>query len=686
MLKSSPGAELQALKQQQTFKKQELRTVEQTEVLQAGHQSEAWRASMIEKKRSLIVELDSLRRQISAAETEAASMATFSHIQQPISLQPSIPHTVYPVMAPTPFPSLMMYPPPFDAYPGARNSQFLVSHENQGTVPQSPPGSSSRRSHAIEIKPPPRDELKKQIASALDPKSPTYEPVAKADIAKNSPSPAKRSGSPWHPHEVLSQKASLSSIDTTDFFPTNTHEHSTTRIAPQTTNAAVPSTPEKSWPASPWNPQSRGDSSTRSGAMPSWSETLTQKPSISSIGHVTLNQTLSKGQERTTATACEAMKSSLTGPGTGSRQAFAQRTSNDENWFIASNPVNHVPYTYQEGYQAGYDHVGLPDSFEVLQGFVQGMLHSMEDSKKGRIINHSTLNFPSGGFTANRSASLQGLISTAHDSAVSMTFQRNDSTKVAQGNARSANTNTVLSGPPRDLRYSSQGPGNALEVPISYTLCNETTREYSDKIGSGFRHVAMPVALSSRSNGTSVSMQRYYPTPKEYVPETYNGDMPPFARPATSQRLSGLDGAMDEFLAQPQARPHSQQPLIESVRDGSCFRPSSSSKGKQRAYSPPRLDSEKGKESKVSSPIKVSPKKVGEQHSPAKAKLEHVTNKFRRTKKDDPRNMSPEEKREHSRKWRTRFQKIKVDELKEIDDYVRNNPRKTSDGSANQRG
>jgi hypothetical protein len=659
--------------------------VEQTEVLQASHQSEAWRASMIEKKRSLIVELDSLRRQISTAEADTAPMAAFPHIQQPISLHSSIPQTMYPVMAPAPFPSLMMYPPPSDTYQGVRSSQFLVSLENQITLPQSPPGSASRRSHAIEIKPPPRDEPKKQIASALDPKSPTYEPVTKADIAKNAPSPAKCSGSPWHPQEVLSQKASLSSIDTTDFFPTNTHEHSTTRIAPQTTNAAVPSTPEKPWPASPWNPQSRGDSSTRSGAMPSWSETLTQKASISSSGHAMSNQTLSKSEERITTTACETTKSSLVGPGTDSRQSFTQRTNNDENWFIASNPVKHVPSTYQEGYQAGYDHVGLPDSFEVLQGFVQGMLHSMEDSKKGRIINHSMRNFPSGGSTTSRSASLRGLISTPQDSAVSMTFQRNDATKVAQGNIRPANTNTVLSGPPRDPGYSSQGQGSALEVPVSYTLCNETARDCSDKMSSGFRHVAMPVALGNRSNGTSV-LQRYYPTPKEYLPGTYSGNAPPFARPATSQRLSGLDGAMDEFQAQPQAQSRSQQPMMESVRDGSCFRPSSSGKGKQRPYSPPRLDSGKGKEPEVSSPLKASPKKAGEQHSPAKAKLEHVTNKFRRTKKDDPRNMSPEEKREHSRKWRTRFQKIKADELKEIDDYVRNNPRKTSDGAANQRG
>jgi hypothetical protein len=44
------GLDLTTLKAQQALKKQELRTVEQTEVLQAGHQSEAWRAGMIEKK------------------------------------------------------------------------------------------------------------------------------------------------------------------------------------------------------------------------------------------------------------------------------------------------------------------------------------------------------------------------------------------------------------------------------------------------------------------------------------------------------------------------------------------------------------------------------------------------------------------------------------------------------------
>jgi hypothetical protein len=695
-------------------------------VLQAGHQSEAWRASMIEKKRSLIVELDSLRRQISAAEADATPLAIVPQIQQTIpqstfplqpsipqvdstfSIQPSIPQAVYPILAPSPFPSLMMYPPPFDTYQGAHSSQFLASHDSQVRVPQSPPGSASRRSHAIEIKPPPRDEPKKQPVSALDPKSPTYEPVTKAVIAKDlAPPPrVKRAESPWRSHEFLSQKASSSSIDTTDFFPTNTHEHSTTRLASQgkPTNVAVPSTPEKSWPASPWNPQSRGDSSTRSrsGAMPSWSETLAQKPFVSSTAYTLSKPMTSKSQERITTTANEALKSSISGPDTESRQSSDQRTGTDENWFITSNMINHVPSTYQEGYQAGYDHVGLPDSFEVLQGFIQGMLHSMEDSKKGRVINRSTRNLSSAGFTGNRSASLRGLMSgsTQHDSAVSLTFHRNDSANAAQENLRLPNTSSMLSGIRRDPGYSSQGPRDALDVPISYTTFIETASEsrptdpssalypdtgYPDKTRSGFRHLAMPVTLNSRSNGTPVSMQRYYPAPKDHVPGTYSGDMPPFARPTTSQRLSGLDGAMDDLL---QAQSHSHQSIAESlIRDASCFRPSTSEKGKQKStYSPPRRESAKGKESDVSSPVNASPKKAGEQHSPAKAKLEHVTNKFRRTKKDDPRNMSPEEKREHSRKWRNRFQKIKADELKEINDYVRNNPRKMGDGPADQRG
>lgn len=759
------GLDLQVLKQQQTFKKQELRTVEQTEVLQASHQSDAWRAGMIEKKRALIVELDLLRRQISAAEAEAAKDSFTSSIvpatatvpqAAPLApfvpqLQQPLPQAMYPILAPSPFPSLMMYQPPFGTYQGneapqiGRNGQFVASStENQITVPQSP-GSSSRRSHAIEIKPP-RDELRKQITSALDPKSPTYEPVTKVDIAKElappTPSPAKHS-SPWHSREVLSQEASLSSIDTTDFFPTNTHEHSSTRIAPQTKNAAAPSTPEKPWPASPWNPRSNDNSSNRSGAiMPSWSEALVKQPSSSSIGHAMPNQSSANGQERASFIASEALKATHHGPDTGLRQSSNERPNTVDNWFIASNPVNHVPSTYQEGYQAGYDHMGLPDSHEVLQGFIQGMLQSIEDGKKGRISNHSTRNFPSAGSTT-RSASLRGFLSSSaqHDSAVSMTFHRRDSANVAQENMRSAKANAMVAGPLHDSAYSPQG--SVREPPISYTFCNEAAREprprnassamypgtaeISDKIGSGYRHVAVPVAendldrknqdkgilsradsslssmayprqfsgnqLGNRGYGTPISMQRYYPTPKEYAPGSFSADVAPFARLAANQRLSGLDGAMDDLAGvvlnthlNEQSQPQ-QTPTESVITDASCFKQSSSSKGKQKAtYSPPKSVTGKGKEPVVSPPVNPSgsPKKTTE-HSPAKAKLEQVTNKFRRSRKDDPRNLSPEEKEKHSKMWRKRFQKIKNDELRDINDYVRDNPRKTNDGPANQR-
>ncbi|KAF2706671.1 hypothetical protein K504DRAFT_385531, partial [Pleomassaria siparia CBS 279.74] len=764
------GLDLQTLKQQQTFKKQELRIVEQTEVLQASQQNEAWRTTMIEKKRNLIVELDTLRRQISAAEANipkdnfassvdsaTAPLATFvPQLQQPIS------QAVYPMLAPNTFPPLLMYPSPFAGYHGVeatqleRNARFLASNENKMTAPQSP-NSANRRSHAIEIKPP-RDEPKKPIPSALDPKSPTYEPATKADTMKElappTPSPAKQST--WRSsREVLSQKVSLSSIDTTDFFPTNTHEHSSTRMAPQIKNAkqrentvAVPSTPEKAWPASPWNPSS----SRSSAAMPLWTETLAKRPSNSSIGAVRANQAVVKSQDRTSLTPHEVLQATFTGSGADSRQSTNHRTGTDENWLICSNKINHVPSTYQEGYQAGYDHVGLPDSYEVLQGFIQGMLQSIEDDKNSRSSNQPTRNLPSAGFTA-RSASLRGLMSssTPHDSAVSMSFHRNDSGSVAQENVRSTKPSIMLSNNRRDGAYSPQG--SVLDAPISYTLCNETAnaREsrprhpssamypgsagVSDKISLGYRHVAMPTAenhvdlknpetgvlsradssfsgmvfprqfsgnqLGNRGYGTPISMQRYYPTPKEYGPGGLekSAHASSHVRPAPNQRLSGLDGAMDDLAGLvvdtrldelPQRPRQQQQPpsTTESVvTEASCFRPSSSSKGKQKAtYSPPKLVSAKGREAVVSSPTNPpgSCKKSGE-HSPAKVKLEQVTNKFRRSRKNEPRNMSPEEKTAHTNKWRTRFRGIRADEMKDKYEWIQNNPRKTNDGSANQR-
>ncbi|KAG9186716.1 hypothetical protein G6011_09824 [Alternaria panax] len=308
------GLDLATLKTQQALKKQELRTVEQTEVLQAGQQSEAWRAGMIEKKRCLIVELDGLRKQIAAFESEgsAAQHGAFpgangigSAPMPPFGpqYQPGFAPPMYPFAAP--YSSVPMFQPqpqtfgPFSSFSAVESTPFIPASTNP---PHSPPGSASRRSRAIEIKPPPPEETKR--GSALNPKSPTYEPATKSNIAQSAipptPSPEKRS--PWraqqqpgqdkHDRRASSQKHSLSSVDTMDFFPTNTHEHSSTRVAPQANeteqssdeNTAVPTTPEKHWPASPWN---EGDSGRSRGNDPapkltSWPEAFGKQPCTTS--------------------------------------------------------------------------------------------------------------------------------------------------------------------------------------------------------------------------------------------------------------------------------------------------------------------------------------------------------------------------------------------------------------------
>jgi hypothetical protein len=113
-------------------------------------------------------------------------------------------------------------------------------------------------------------------------------------------------------------------------------------------------------------------------------------------------------------------------------------------------------------------------------------------------------------------------------------------------------------------------------------------------------------------------------------------------------------------------------PVEYEESNASCFLPSSS-KGKQKATSSPTRNTGAEQDMVASSPVNPpsSPKKSGEQ-SPAKAKLEQVTNKFRRSKKDDPRTMSPDERSARSKKWRERFQQLKRTEADEVEAYRRN--------------
>ncbi|KAL5116737.1 hypothetical protein ACEQ8H_005349 [Pleosporales sp. CAS-2024a] len=759
------GLDLPTLKAQQSLKKQELRTVEQTEVLQGSQQSDSWRANMIEKKRGLIVELDALRKSIAALENENSaaqpnSSSTVPAGTLPVSaplptfvpqMQQPIPPAMYPFPGANACPSMMMYPPPYNtysSYPPPEPTPFMAPPLN----PPHSPGSASRRSHAIAIKPPQEAATK----TSLNPKSPTYEPSAKLNAFQSAmpptPSPPKKSS--WRTREEpqsaevqqpLSQKPSFSSIDTTDFFPTNTHEHSSTRLAPrpfepkQTPNgkAAVPSTPEKYWPASPWNEGGSGRSKKNEATskLTSWPEAFGKQQSSSSLRQTAAGNPSVKVLGKAPVMASFASNATSSN-NTGTRADPDQRTSVDENLPFSRRAVAHLPSTYQEGYQAGYDHIGMPDNPDVLQGYVQGLLHFLEDeSKQGRLSTLARATFAHE--IEPRTPSLRGLVagSLPHDSAVSMTFNRNTAQSAAFENVR-ATKDSLPASLYRDATYSSQGSVkdahssyaflseaayvprqrhvSTMQHPVSASLFsdglanggqgaymageNEAAKPSQDKGSVGRADVShingsigrqfTGTQIQNRGYGTPLSSQRFYPTPKEMSPNGTGGEGVAGMRPFADHRLSGLDGAMDDLAGIVMETSLEGRPIATSSRSmeahgvvvddegeeatASCFRPSSG-KGKQKTAASPRSVPSNGQDKGVASPnAPSSPKKSGE-HSPAKAKLEQVTNKFRRNKKDDPRTMSPEDKAKRSDKWRKRFQAIKKEEMGEIEEHRRNN-------------
>jgi hypothetical protein len=523
-----------------------------------------------------------------------------------------------------------------------------------------------------------------------------------------------------------------------DFFPTNTHEHSSTRVAPQAKetepssneNTAVPSTPEKHWPASPWN---EGDSGRFRNNDPvpkltSWPEAFGKQPSQASMQQAASEQPLSTKMEQAPALGIKtstSASSSIMAPRTNSDQ----RTDTDENWPFNGKPVTHVPSTYQEGYQAGYDHVGIPDSPEVLQGYIQGLLHFLTDESKKRQAEYQR-------GIDSRTPSLRGLVagSLPHDSAVGMTLNHNNTNR-GQENVRLAKGNL-----PDDIRrdsgYSQQG--NVKDAPVQYMGRNEAAQESRHRVASSAQYLNPPVVfpqrmvsgyrqavfpsieddmsrsmqekgiasrsdtvsnagmsnqsfgnqIQNRTYGTSLNMQRFYPTPKELSPSELGGYGTPIPRYLANHRLSGLDGAMDDLSEMINDTHIEERTCTVTVENrsaeapvaveyeesnASCFKVSSSSKGKQKATCSPTKATDTERGTGASSPVNPpsSPKKSGE-HSPAKAKLEQVTNKFRRSKKDDPRTMSPDERKTRSDKWRQRFRELKRIEIDEIEAHRRN--------------
>ncbi|KAF2120605.1 hypothetical protein BDV96DRAFT_609778 [Lophiotrema nucula] len=730
---SIPGGSVAELRNRQATKKQELRTVEQTEVLQASHQTEEWRAGIIQKKKSLILELDNLRKQISIVEgnasiggsTSAPSIGLPTGNGTTPTFQPAfVPQYQQPVAPPlftnvgptgsmppaNQYNPLMMYPPyigsdvlPADGKKPINGTQY-PNGLSATTKPPLSPGSASRRSHAIEIKPP-RDDKKKAPAhgSSLDPKSPTYQPGMKIN-------------------------ASL--------------PHSSTRIAPSKLmpskqpsreSMILPSTPDKSWPAGPWNPQpnsgskmqqiNQGDSARK---FTSWTEEFRGKP----LDLSTTSSYLPRSDSKAMAEYEAAVASS--------RRISAQQSGStaDQSWrLMTTQPVSHMPSTYQEGFQAGFEHVGLPRNPEVLRGFIEGLQLYLRESNAAPNVTTASIN--------SRGSSRGQLTSgTLHDSAISMAFPRGEPTIAKNENVRSATVGNGHSPGSRRVTYGTPGIvlepaakiGNenahdvrARHFPIgkdkglsdalnkyvySYQRADATSADNDTLKHQAARQAQADAALqalgfprqysgnaSGRLSSSPTGMQRYYPTAKTPGASGHDSSS---SKPVTRQQVSNMDGAMDDLAGlmvdssledthhtADNAPTTSAAPAAPSADNAeaetgaSCFR-SSSSKGKAKApASPTKSTSGIGKETAASSPTKPSgsPKKSGE-HSPAKAKLESVTNKLRRSRKDDPRNLSPEDKQRRAQKWHRRFQIIKQNETKEIEEHVRNNPRNESGGGS----
>ena len=399
-------------------------------------------------------------------------------------------------------------------------------------------------------------------------------------------------------------------------------------------NIAVPSTPDKTWPASPWNegPSSRSSSKPLK-KLTSWPEAFGKQPSNGSLKQAAAVQAPLSVQERFPVLPTEPLKSAYSNC-TSSRKTADRRVGTEDVWpLVNSKPISHVPSTYQEGYQAGYDHVGIPDSPEVLKGYIQGLLQFLSDEgRKG---------------TNN---SLRGLVASSqpHDSAISMSYGRTDVPSAgSQENVRMPRNNTdgdrqkdslygatddsTAYAPSKDPNQEARirnFPG-AMYMTLSgapdktspihrqvglLAIEKDKGRRGSDKgtvsraeaglSGNVFRPFT-GAQLTNHAYGTPLSMQRFCPAPNDDASAGLSGEVAAHGRYMTNQRLSGLDGAMDD-LADMMLDSHikeqgSQQgPPTRGVRSGggatsshesgeadaSCFRPSSS-KGKQKLNSSP---------------------------------------------------------------------------------------------------
>jgi hypothetical protein len=521
--------ELPRLKKDMATKQAEHRYLEQTQVLERDHRDEEWNLNLVTKKKSLVTEIDLLRRQIKALEAKRSPATTPKrngsyNPQYQQSAQPGYSEMIMPVAHMGPVHNGMfdgvpvLYPQQFNQtvmttdgaqYPahGSVSIAHDREHQMQEAATQSPPlpNSATRRSHAVEIKAP-RD------SSKLDPTSPTYEPKGSnahgdngvkpfgvptpSPIPSPTPDPATAAKHAWlfnkngsaDQAEAMSNDSqptvrygdSISSATTADFFPVNTHEHSSTRTAPPKSaenmkasagHDPAPTTPEKQWLNNPWH--SGGGSGGAKSRLVLSNQVSPVNNRMSSFSQDLMGQMSNAGSRAPSHM------------GTPTASARASRAMNSgrlsasgTDWSpFKSTPVKHVPTTYQEGYQAGLIHKGLPASLEVIHGYSLGLAEVLRQPDV-YLRGKAACNTDRHNRDPKRSAQGNGTdigVEQRFDSAVSMSFPSepcDEATSLTQENIRMTPRSAQRNG--TDIGVD-QRLDSAVSISFPSAQCDEAT-------------------------------------------------------------------------------------------------------------------------------------------------------------------------------------------------------------------
>lgn len=597
---------------------------------------------------------------------------------------------------------------------------------------QSPtwPNSATRRSHAVEIKDP-RDCAKKNVTrgSSLNPTSPTYEPAKTLTPNIESPpvfvpptpspipSPKRndvvQAKCPWlfdrkessdPPHDKTEEKSirhkpSISSVSTADFFPTNTHEHSSTRVAPPKTasnsegsnrsaseNNGAPITPEKNWPSSPWNQDYRSTGERKASTVSTQISPIDTRPTAWSQERnpVTEHTNSSAGtasQKPGWKTGSRPSSTPKLGPimsAGGSSKTSAERSAaiHEISSPLAINSM-HTPSTYQEGYQAGFLHREFPDDLEVLRGYADGLLASLKKDQSLGLGGFQGLKISSLSLKSKNSARQTNMRSySPHDSGISLSFSSHeaDQAAFAQENIRAINTNSLL---PAATFGSTLNPSGSIwgvsqsGLPISYPFCHQSinaqkSRQHTSSVSTGgplFSQRPEKLAQDQHTEVSSIDQNghahktikshatqpeqtfSHIPRPKQFSRNQirYSGKVTPLSLqrhyPGHKEYIPGTNPAI------PIASARSGDQRFSSGYDGAIdelaelMEPVKFAAAEHSSVEASCFRSSSSRVSKQktsTSPAKSSGSpKKSGEHSPAKAKLEQIANKVRRGKQHE---------------------------------------------------